>query len=355
MPTAFKGKQGFGGEVDQDFLEKRKREREQAENRNSKIYASSDDEELGMRAREADLRKVLESRRKKDDEQEEKEKKEKAEKKKEEKERRAKAEAAGECDAFVAGVDLSEGESEDEKKKEDDDDKVGSKRKKERDGEKKESKKRKKEDKKKKKKSEKKKKKSKSKKKKHSSSSSAASSKPNSNSASRSASPEPFPPPPAAAEADPNQVQTEEDFAFKKTVTIAIDEDDIEAGPAAPANANQVVGEASEHIYGGALRPGEGTAMAQFVQEGKRIPRRGEVGLKSHEIEAYEGEGFVMSGSRHKRMESVRIRKENQVYSAEEKRALAMFNFEERQQRENTILAEFKTMMAGKFADAARK
>lgn len=36
------------------------------------------------------------------------------------------------------------------------------------------------------------------------------------------------------------QVQTEEDFAFKKTVTIAIDEDDIEAGPAAPANANQV-------------------------------------------------------------------------------------------------------------------
>ena len=39
----------------------------------------------------------------------------------------------------------------------------------------------------------------------------------------------------------------------------------------------------------------------------------------------------------------------SQVYSAEEKRALAMFNFEERQQRENTILAEFKTMMAQKL------
>lgn len=44
-----------------------------------------------------------------------------------------------------------------------------------------------------------------------------------------------------------------------------------------------------------------------------------------------------MSGSRHKRMNAVRMRKENQIYSAEEKRALALFNFEERQQRENTI------------------
>lgn len=30
--------------------------------------------------------------------------------------------------------------------------------------------------------------------------------------------------------------------------------------------------------YGGALRPGEGEAIAQYVQSGKRIPRRGEVG-----------------------------------------------------------------------------
>jgi hypothetical protein len=32
-----------------------------------------------------------------------------------------------------------------------------------------------------------------------------------------------------------------------------------------------------------------------------------------------------------------------------------MFNFEERQQRENTILSEFKQMMAGKFAGASDK
>jgi hypothetical protein len=34
---------------------------------------------------------------------------------------------------------------------------------------------------------------------------------------------------------------------------------------------------------------------------------------------------WVMSGSRHRRMEAVRLRKENQIYSADEKRALAMF------------------------------
>lgn len=38
--------------------------------------------------------------------------------------------------------------------------------------------------------------------------------------------------------------------------------------------------------------------MATFVQEGKRIPRRGEVGLTSEEIEQFEDLGYVMSGSR---------------------------------------------------------
>lgn len=66
------------------------------------------------------------------------------------------------------------------------------------------------------------------------------------------------------------------------------------------------------------------------VQSGKRIPRRGEVGLTSNEIEKFEDLGYVMSGSRHSRMNAVRIRKENQIYSAEEKAALAMFNFEVR-------------------------
>ena len=50
--------------------------------------------------------------------------------------------------------------------------------------------------------------------------------------------------------------------------------------------------------FGKALLPGEGAAMAAYIAEGKRIPRRGEIGLKPEEITAYEDVGFVMSGSR---------------------------------------------------------
>jgi len=50
--------------------------------------------------------------------------------------------------------------------------------------------------------------------------------------------------------------------------------------------------------YGGALLPGEGAAIAQFVQSGQRIPRRGEIGLESEEISHFEKVGYVMSGSR---------------------------------------------------------
>ncbi|KAG5463810.1 MAG: ras-induced vulval development antagonist-domain-containing protein, partial [Olpidium bornovanus] len=50
----------------------------------------------------------------------------------------------------------------------------------------------------------------------------------------------------------------------------------------------------SPRSYGGALLPGEGGAMAAYVAEGKRIPRRGEIGLTSDQIAAYEDVGFVM-------------------------------------------------------------
>ena len=100
--------------------------------------------------------------------------------------------------------------------------------------------------------------------------------------------------------------------------------------------------------YGGQLLPGEGQAMAKYVQENKRIPRRGEVGLTAEQIETYEDLGYVMSGSRHLRMNAVRIRKESQIYSAEEKRALALFNYEEKAKKENRILAEFRDMIASK-------
>ncbi|OVA05460.1 Protein of unknown function DUF926 [Macleaya cordata] len=126
---------------------------------------------------------------------------------------------------------------------------------------------------------------------------------------------------------------------------------------------------AEGHIsYGGALRPGEGDAIAQYVQQGKRIPRRGEVGLSADEIQKFESLGYVMSGSRHQRMNAIRIRKENQVYSAEDKRALAMFNYEEKAKREHKVMADLQRLVqrhigqdvgpthdpfAGKASDAA--
>lgn len=117
---------------------------------------------------------------------------------------------------------------------------------------------------------------------------------------------------------------------------------------------NDVVGpvpvsvELNQRDFGKALLPGEGAAMAAFVAEGKRIPRRGEIGLTCDEISSFEDVGYVMSGSRHRRMEAVRIRKENQIYSADEKRALAMFNKEERSKRETKILSQFKEMIKSK-------
>lgn len=101
--------------------------------------------------------------------------------------------------------------------------------------------------------------------------------------------------------------------------------------------------------YGGALMPGEGAAIAMYVQQNMRIPRRGEIGWSGDEINGLEGEGYVMSGSRHKKMNAVRIRKENQVYSAEEKRALALITFEEKQQKDNKVVGDFREMLTHKL------
>ncbi|XP_028768607.1 NF-kappa-B-activating protein-like [Neltuma alba] len=113
-----------------------------------------------------------------------------------------------------------------------------------------------------------------------------------------------------------------------------------------PVVGPQPLPRAEGHIsYGGALRPGEGDAIAQYVQQGKRIPRRGEVGLSAEEIQKFESLGYVMSGSRHQRMNAIRIRKENQVYSAEDKRALAMFNYEEKAKREHKVMADLQRLV----------
>lgn len=113
-----------------------------------------------------------------------------------------------------------------------------------------------------------------------------------------------------------------------------------------PVVGPQPLPRAEGHIsYGGALRPGEGDAIAQYVQQGKRIPRRGEVGLSAEEIQKFESLGYVMSGSRHQRMNAIRIRKENQVYSAEDKRALAMFNYEEKAKRESKVMSDLQRLV----------
>eukprot|EP00898_Chlorokybus_atmophyticus_P008300 jgi/Chlat1/8471/Chrsp80S07880 len=121
-------------------------------------------------------------------------------------------------------------------------------------------------------------------------------------------------------------------------------EEEVFVGPAPAARPGGV-----PINYGGALLPGEGDAMAQYVQQGKRIPRRGEVGLTSDEISKFEDLGYVMSGSRHQRMNAVRIRKENQVYSAEEKRALAMINHEEKAKREHKVLSDLQKLVQRKL------
>lgn len=48
-------------------------------------------------------------------------------------------------------------------------------------------------------------------------------------------------------------------------------------------------------------------------------------------------------------MEAVRLRKENQIYSADEKRALATFNHEEKAKREVKILSQFREMVRKKM------
>lgn len=80
-----------------------------------------------------------------------------------------------------------------------------------------------------------------------------------------------------------------------------------ESAPLSRANQTSSLSDADanltvvSHSFGGHLRPGEGSAMAAFVADGQRIPRRGEIGLLSTEIEKYEAVGYVMSGSRHTR------------------------------------------------------
>lgn len=121
------------------------------------------------------------------------------------------------------------------------------------------------------------------------------------------------------------------------------DDDARDFGPPLPASvASQM---AARTDFGAALLPGEGAAIAQFVRMNERIPRRGEVGYSGEEIKNLESLGYVMSGSRHARMEAVRKRKESQVMSAEEKRAMALDIERRRREREETLMAEMRRLL----------
>merc|ERR1712151_217732 len=120
--------------------------------------------------------------------------------------------------------------------------------------------------------------------------------------------------------------------------------------PLPQSNAAENNNKPSNAAYGNALLPGEGQAIAAYVQQNLRIPRRGEIGYSGNDIETFEKQGYVMSGSRHARMNAVRIRKENQIYSAEEQRALALITMEENQQKEAQLMQDYRTMLKEKRA-----
>ncbi len=151
---------------------------------------------------------------------------------------------------------------------------------------------------------------------------------------------------------DPDDPIWKEAQALKETVQgfKKQNDDSEEDGPMPLPQSNAMVlgSNQGSSSYGKALLPGEGQAIAQYVQNNLRIPRRGEIGYSGDDIEHFEKSGYVMSGSRHQRMNAVRIRKENQVYSAEEQRALALITMEENQQKEAQLMEDFRIMLKEK-------
>lgn len=144
--------------------------------------------------------------------------------------------------------------------------------------------------------------------------------------------------------------------ALPAMAVVEAPEEDSDSDPTevGPMPYNPVTGKAMDpKEFGRALRPGEGSAMAAFIEAGERIPRRGEIGLKGPQIEKFEQAGYVMSGSRHRRMNAVRIRKENQVISAEEKRGILKMQAEEKSKREGQIISSFRELVDTKLQETS--
>lgn len=110
----------------------------------------------------------------------------------------------------------------------------------------------------------------------------------------------------------------------------------------------------ADDSYSGMLY-GEAEAMAAYAADGRRIPRRGEIGIESARIEEFEAAGYVMSGNRHKRMNAVRLRKENQVINAEEKRAILKLQREENMRKEGAIVSQFREMLDEKLREGRKE
>lgn len=107
--------------------------------------------------------------------------------------------------------------------------------------------------------------------------------------------------------------------------------------------------------YGGNLLSGEGEALAAFARNNERIPRRGEVGWSGEKIKQFEELGYVMSGSRHKRMEAVRKRKENQVVTGEEKRLMIINETKKKNDKEAKVLEELHHLIKKREYEEAGK
>lgn len=130
---------------------------------------------------------------------------------------------------------------------------------------------------------------------------------------------------------------------------------DSDSDDVGPKPLPEVSDKVDSRAYGGALLRGEGEAMAAYVTEGARIPRRGEIGLESEQIAKFEDAGYVMSGSRHRRMNAVRMRKENQVITAEEKRQLLKTQKEEQEKKESMVVSSFKELLEQRLQGEKRK
>lgn len=132
-------------------------------------------------------------------------------------------------------------------------------------------------------------------------------------------------------------------------------ESDSDSDDVGPKPLAETIDKHNPKDFGGALLRGEGAAMAAYVAEGARIPRRGEIGLESEQIQKFEDAGYVMSGSRHRRMNAVRMRKENQVITAEEKRQLLKTQKEEQEKKETMVVSSFKELLEQRLQGEKRK